>query len=259
MGTVSHHGRVTAYRITRTDGEGPTALYVHGSGGTHQLWAYQYAPSGPTHPAVAIDLSGHGDSEDIETEPGPETLAEYAADVVAVARETDADVLVGNSLGGAVVFEVLLETEFEPRAVVFAGSGAKLAVHEKIRDALESDFEAAIDRLHQPSLLFADANEDLLDQSKETMRETGQRVTHRDFLTCHPFDVRERLASIEVPALALVGEEDQLTPLMYHEYLAENMPNCRVATLENAGHLAMLERPEAFNESLKEFFSEQEL
>ncbi len=255
METVSHDGRETAYRVTHPDAEGPTALYVHGSGGTHRLWATQYAPDGPTHPAVAVDLSGHGNSDDIVTEPGEETLTAYAADVVAVARETGADILVGNSLGGAVVFEVVLNTSFDPGAVVFAGSGAKLAVHERIRDALADDFEAAIEQLHQPSMLFASPSEELLEQSTETMRETGQRVTRRDFLTCHPFDVRDQLSSIEVPALALVGEEDELTPPMYHEYLAEHVPDCRMAVLEDAGHLAMLEQPEAFNTALETFAS----
>lgn len=256
METVSHDGRETAYRIARPRESGPTALYVHGSGGNHRLWAHQYAPTGPTHPAVALDLSGHGDSDDIDTEPGPDTLSAYAADVAAVARETDADVLVGNSLGGAVVFEVLLHSEFDPQAAVFAGSGSKLAVHEDIRDALENDFEAAIDQLHRPSMLFADADEELLEQSKETMREVGQAVTRRDYLTCHPFDVREQLHAIDTPALAVVGENDRLTPPSYHEYLAENMPDCTQRVLDSAGHLAMLEQPEAFNESIRSFISQ---
>lgn len=256
METVSHDGRETAYRIARQDESGPTALYVHGSGGNHRLWAHQYAPTGPTHPAVALDLSGHGASDDIDTDPGQETLTAYAEDVTAVAHETDADVLVGNSLGGAVVFEVLLNSDFDPQGAVLAGSGAKLAVHEDLRDALETDFEAAIEQLHRPSMLFADADEELLEQSKETMREVGQAVTSRDFLTCHPFDVREQLHAIDAPALAVVGENDRLTPPSYHEYLAENMSDCRQRVLDNAGHLAMLERPEAFNESIQSFVSQ---
>lgn len=257
MERISHDGRETAYRITNPDASGPAALYVHGSGGNHKLWVHQYAPDGPTHPAVALDLSGHGDSDDIHTEPGPETLAAYAADVTAVASETDARVLVGNSLGGAVVFEVLLNTTFEPDAVVFAGSGAKLAVHEQLREALATDFEEAIEQLHRPSMLFSDAEEDLLQKSRATMREAGQKVTRRDFLTCHPFDVRDKVAAIDVPAVAIVGSDDQLTPPGYHEYLAENMPGCEQTVLDGAGHLAMLERPEAFNRAIETFITQR--
>ena len=98
METVTHDGRETAYRLARPEGPGPTTLYVHGSGGNHRLWAAQYGPDGPAHPAVAVDLSGHGESEDIDTDPGPATLSAYAADVAAVAEATDAAVLTGNSL-----------------------------------------------------------------------------------------------------------------------------------------------------------------
>lgn len=256
METVSHDGRYTAYRLIGTDAKGPTTLYVHGSGGNHQVWVHQYALNGPAHPAAALDLSGHGDSDDIETEPGPETLSAYAEDVAAVAREIDADVLVGNSLGGAVVFEVLLSELFAPAAVVFAGSGAKLAVHERIRTALAEDFEAVIEYLHRPSMLFADADDQMVEQSKEAMREAGQQITRRDYLTCHQFDVRDRLDELHLPSLAVVGDSDQLTPPWYHEHLADQLPDCEYGTIEDAGHLAMLEQPEAFNTALERFVTD---
>jgi pimeloyl-ACP methyl ester carboxylesterase len=251
METVVHDGRKTAYRETGADGDGPTMLYVHGCGGNHRVWVHQYAPQGPSHPAVVLDLSGHGESEDVDTGAGPETLAAYAEDVVAVARATGADVLVGNSLGGAVLFEVLLEREFDPAGVVFAGTGAKLAVHESIRRLLREDFEGVVERLHRPSYLLADPEGELLERSKEALRAAGQRVTRRDFLTCHEFDVRDRLGDITTPALAVVGDADQLTPPDYHEYLAEAMPNCELSLVEDAAHLAMLERPDAFNSVLE--------
>lgn len=253
MKTVLHDGRETAYRITGEDGEGPTTLYVHGSGGNHQVWVHQYAPSGPSHPAVAVDLSGHGDSEDLETAPGSETLAAYAADVAAVATATDADVLVGNSLGGAVVLTTVLEEYYRPDGIVLAGTGAKLAVHESIRTMLREDFDGIVSMLHEDSLLFATADEDVNAASRETIRDTGQAVTRRDFLTCHEFDVRDELDRIDVPALAVVGSEDALTPPSYHEYLAEEIPDCELETIEGVGHLAMLERPARFNDVIASF------
>lgn len=255
METVHHDGRETAYRRTGASGDGPTILYVHGSGGDHKVWVRQYAPSGPAHPAVALDLSGHGESAAIDTEPGHETMAAYADDVLAVARETDAAILVGNSLGGAVIFEVLLERDFEPAGAVFAGTGAKLAVDASLRTQLEDDFEAGIQRLHKPSMLFAGAEENVLQQSMDTFRETGQAVTRRDFLTCHEFDVRDRLDEISLPALAVVGSQDQLTPPEYHEYLAQNMPDCELHIIDGGAHLLMLERPAQFNNAIASFCS----
>lgn len=51
MESIGHDGRTTRYRVV--DGDGPTALYVHGSGASHRVCARQYAPNGPVHPAVA--------------------------------------------------------------------------------------------------------------------------------------------------------------------------------------------------------------
>ena len=253
METVSHDGRETAYRYARAGGGGPTILYVHGSGGTHRVWAKQYGSDGPSHPAAALDVSGHGDSADIDAPAGAETLAAYTEDVCTVARAVDADVLVGNSLGGAIIQRVLLERDHDFSAVVLAGSGAKLAVADPLRSWLADDFDRAVEWLHGPDRLFHDADERTRDRSEETMHEVGQSVTERDFLSCHSFDVRERLSNIRVPVLALVGEYDGLTPPSYHEFLASEISGGQVRVLDDAAHLAMLDRPAAFNAAIAEF------
>ncbi|MFB6189053.1 MAG: alpha/beta fold hydrolase, partial [Halapricum sp.] len=205
METVEHDGRTTAYRLAGDAADGPVVLAVHGSGGTHRIWANQYGPNG-CRPFAAVDLSGHGGSEDTETEPGAATLDAYVEDVTAVARAVEADVLVGNSLGGAVVLTALLDGAVDPAGVVLQGSGAKLAVHEDLRALLAGDFERAIAVLHGPDMLFHDPDETILERSKAQLRATGRAVTERDFLTCHRFDVRDRLHEVDVPALAVVGE-----------------------------------------------------
>jgi len=256
METVTHDGRETAYRLAGDshddDIDAARVLYVHGSGGTHRLWGGQYAPDGPTHPAVAIDLSGHGDSGDVETEPGPETLEAYARDVRAVAEATGADVLVGNSLGGAVCLHLAIGTDFDPAALVLAGTGAKLAVFEDLRTWLAEDFERAIEFLHGPDRFFHDADARTVERSRQAMYETGQAVTRRDFLTCHRFDVRDELPTVDVPTLAVVGEHDSLTPPSYHEYLADQTGGT-YAEIDDAAHLAMVEQPAAFNERVGAF------
>ncbi len=251
MQRVRHDGRETAYVHVRPGADGPRVLYVHGSGGSHAVWGNQY-DRGPM-PAVGIDLSGHGRSEDISTEPGPATLSAYVADVLAVARVTDADVLVGNSLGGAVLLELLAAGASDPAGVVLAGTGAKLAVTERYRTALAEEFDRAIELLHREDRLFHDADPEALDRSIEAMAAVGQAVTRRDFVTAHAFDIRDRLAAIETPALAVVGEHDQLTPPWYHEYLAAELPRCERAVIADAAHLAMIEQPQAFTAALEAF------
>ncbi|MFC7154413.1 alpha/beta fold hydrolase [Halomarina halobia] len=254
METVAHDGRTTSYR--RTDfGDGPTVLYVHGSGGNHGVWVRQYGWRGHTGPAVALDLSGHSESDDVTTPPGLETLDAYADDVLAVAREVGADVLAGNSLGGAVVLRVALDRrdDLDLAALVLCGTGAKLGVADPLKDALADDFERAIRTLHGEDMLFHDADDEARAASEAAMRETGRAITERDFLTCDAFDARERLGDLDVPCLAVTGEHDRLTPVAFHEYLAERLPDCDLAVLPDAAHLSMIEESEAWNAALAEF------
>ncbi|ELZ01214.1 alpha/beta fold family hydrolase [Natrialba chahannaoensis JCM 10990] len=254
METVSHQGRETAYEVSDRGGEGPTICFVHGSGGTREVWKSQHRLA-DQYPVVTLDLSGHGDSDDIDASAGYMTLSAYADDVIAVATETDASVLVGNSLGGAVVMHILLERgdEYRPDAVVLTGTGARLGVLEDLRNWLENDFERAVEFLHGPDRLFHDAKSELAAYSSDQMRACGQAVTQRDFETCHAFDVRDELSGIDVPTLVVYGEHDKLTPPRYHEFLVDEIDGARSVALEDAAHMVMLEQPAAFNESVSEF------
>jgi len=256
MQRVSHHGRETAYRLSERGGEGPTLLCIHGSGGAHGVWKAQARLSDDS-PVAALDLSGHGESGDVAAEPGYETLTAYTSDVIAVAEAVDADVIAGTSLGGAVAMWCTLERNVDVDGLVLAGTGAKLAVLQDLLNWLRGDFDRAVSFLHGPDRLFHDPEPEYVELSEETMHErVGWSVTHRDFRTCHEFDVRDRVGEIDVPTLAVVGEHDRLTPTQYHEYLAAELPDCELAVIDDAAHLTMLERPAAFNEVVRSFLAD---
>lgn len=246
MNTVAHDGRTTTYRVV----EGPAGdrLYVHGSGGDHRVWAAQY---GRGRGGVALDLSGHGDSDDVVD---GDILRRYADDVVAVVRETGARVLVGNSLGGAVVLRVALD-RLDPVALVLCGTGARLAVADDLLGLFATDFEAAIDHLHDPDRLFHDPDEPLVERSRATMRAAGRAVVERDFRACEVFDVRDRLDELSLPALAITGEHDRLTPPWLHEDLADALGGDCVL-VDGAAHLSFLERPGAWNDAVDGFLAD---
>ena len=253
MKSVEHAGRRTAYRVADRGDGSKTLVFVHGSGADRRVWKAQDRLAS-SHRVVALDLTGHGSSSDIEVAAGPSCLEVYAADLAAVAEAEAADVVIGNSLGGAVVQWALLETELDPTAAVLVGSGAKLAVHEDIRQMMTADFDSAIDFLHRPDLLFTDGVDERLEAaSRDAMRACGRQITERDYLTCHSFDVRDRLDEIDIPVLAIGGSRDRLTPPMYHQYLARNLEHGVLSLVEDAAHLVMLEQPTSFNTNLEAF------
>ncbi|MER2137460.1 MAG: alpha/beta fold hydrolase, partial [Arthrobacter sp.] len=68
------------------------------------------------------------------------------------------------------------------------------------------------------------------------------------------FDVRSRLAEIEVPVLAVAGAEDVVTPASFAELIADGVQNGRCAVVPDAAHLVPAEQPAVAAELLGSFF-----
>jgi 3-oxoadipate enol-lactonase len=60
-------------------------------------------------------------------------------------------------------------------------------------------------------------------------------------------DQRERVHEVRVPTLVLCGSEDRVTPPPLSSALTKLIPGAQYDTIEGAGHLSNLERPDAFN------------
>ncbi|MEM7489768.1 MAG: alpha/beta fold hydrolase [Pseudomonadota bacterium] len=69
-------------------------------------------------------------------------------------------------------------------------------------------------------------------------------------------DRRETLRGVRVPSLILCGRQDALCPLHRHETMAALIPGARLVVLDGAGHLPVLEQPEAVNTALAAWLTE---
>ena len=61
------------------------------------------------------------------------------------------------------------------------------------------------------------------------------------------------LASIHVPTLIVVGEQDTITPPALSEQMYQAIKGSEYVAIPDAGHLSNLEQPEAFNAALARF------
>ncbi len=68
-------------------------------------------------------------------------------------------------------------------------------------------------------------------------------------------DGREDLKKITCPSLVLCGRQDALTPLALHEEMAAAIPGARLVVIEDCGHLAPLERPDAVSAAMRDWLS----
>lgn len=235
-------------------GEKPPLVLIHGAGGTHLHWPAALRRLNGFR-VFALDLPGHGRSEG----PGEQHIAAYAQavcdwmDAVGVRRA----VFMGHSMGGAIAQTLALEASERVLGLVLVGTGARLRVAPAILEgtASEATFPQAVqtivDWAFSPS---TDAR--MVDIAARRWAEVRPSVLHGDFLACDRFDVIPRLKDIMAPTLVVCGEDDRLTPLRYAQFLAEHIPHARLVTVPRAGHMVMLEQPQAVAQAVEAFLEE---
>lgn len=228
------------YARTRCERPGaPTLVLIHGAGGSHLHWPAELRRL-PDATTYALDLPGHGRSD----YPGCDTIAGYVVALIDFldATNTDRAVLAGHSMGGAISQAAALAHPERVAGLVLVGTGARLRVASAILDSILSDFEGAIDLVTRWAWAPG-APEELTNVGRRTMAETPPPVLHGDFHACDDFDVMQRLDQISAPALVITGTLDRLTPHKYGLYLAQHIPDARLATVEGGGHMMALEQP----------------
>lgn len=69
-------------------------------------------------------------------------------------------------------------------------------------------------------------------------------------------DVTEFLPSVACPAVIVVGQEDQITPVSCAEAIKGGVRHATLRVMPGVGHLSPIEAPEALNEALRGFMAE---
>jgi pimeloyl-ACP methyl ester carboxylesterase len=87
------------------------------------------------------------------------------------------------------------------------------------------------------------------------MMQCRPEVLYGDFMACDRFDLINEVEKIIFPTLLLCGDDDQLTPVKYSQFLHSRIKGSKLEILPNAGHMVMMEAPQAFNEKIREFIS----
>lgn len=221
-------------------------VFVHGSGGDGRVWRDQVAGLAN---ARAVTLPGHPDGARCET-------VEAASDWLHAELPAPGDegrVLVGHSLGGAIVLQYALDHGTSLAGIVLIGSGARLRVHPATLATLERCIEEPDDFPKVFEDWYRKLPEDFRRELHDLSMALGPACFLDDLRACHRFDVMDRLGEIDLPALALVGSDDAMTPPKYSAYLAEHLPRGELCVIEGGTHFVFAEQPEAVNRALGAF------
>jgi 3-oxoadipate enol-lactonase len=164
---------------------------------------------------------------------------------------------VGCSMGGYLVFELWRQARERIPAAVFVDTrvGADTPEVREGRDAtIRLLGEGGFDPFWEgqaPKLFSRGTPPEVVERARSIAAEQPitNLVATLQALAARP-DSRDTAASMAVPALVVVGEEDVLTPPSEAEELAALLPLGRLVRIPGAGHLVPLERPDELNEEL---------
>ncbi len=254
-------------------GSGRPVVLVHGYTLSIAVWTLQLerwpgAVGGLQ--VIAYDQRGHGASD-----VGADGLTVDALvdDLVAVLERLDLHdaVLVGHSLGGMVVQALAAR---RPEVVARRVAGAVLmSSAPKGLSITGSPVAAIVERLGSafgrvaPSVM---GNDDIgflmaamgvgerppawvIERSQELIGATSPETVMAGARALLRFDIVDELGAIDLPVLIVCGTRDRLTPMKQSELMAERIPGARLARIERAGHVIMLERPDELDTLVLDF------
>ena len=249
----------------REAGSGDVVLFLHGIGHSRIAWDRQLEDLSDRWRCVAWDLPGFGASEPLEAMTFP-AIADAAVSLLD-RLGVDSAHFVGLSFGGQQALHVAVGHPDRVRSLVLADTSPAFGTNGMTR-------EEWIDQRLEPlrsgltpadiaeSVMAGVSGPDFSGPDFDLAVAAMGRLTpqgYEDAVRCLPtHDVRDALATIDVPTLVVVGELDPATPPSTARLLADGIPDARLVELPGIGHLTPNEAPREFNRLVREFLDAQD-
>jgi 3-oxoadipate enol-lactonase len=248
-----------------TVGSGRPIILIHGFTNYGLVWTPQL--SSLVHrgwQVILPDLSGHGRSDPATATTTVRDLTQDICtlmDVLHVERAT----VCGLSLGGMVAQHLAIEHPGRVDGLVVANSRASFA--DPRYEGVIAGWIELFEQPDGPRKRLQSVWPNMLNEAFRASS-TGRATlaAWSDVLGAIPgtslshvargmtsFDLRDRLANIEVPTLVIAGEQDKLFPPAETREIADGIPGAQFAVIPQAGHLSSLDSADAFNELLCSF------
>jgi 3-oxoadipate enol-lactonase len=252
----------------RDEGEGPPVVLIHAGIAQLESWDTVAAALVNAHLRVLRpDLRGwgHSTTEDVAFSP--------RADLVALldARAVDQAVLVGNSMGGLLAFDVAIE--HPERVIGVIGVGAGLGGYDGGDTADEAKIFAEMERLEAADPPDPDAIAELDVRAwvdgpgqpegrapqwiRDAVREWDRAINQPRHVMGQRQQLdppaAERLEQLTCPVFAVAGTLDFTYVVDTARYLELNAPNARAIVWDDVAHMIGMEQPDRLADMIVAF------
>jgi pimeloyl-ACP methyl ester carboxylesterase len=243
-------------------GSGPALVLVHGFiGDGRSTWSAQLDDLSDEFTVVAWDAPGAGRSS---LPPESFRAPDYAACLAGFIRalRLHRPHMVGLSFGGIVALEMFRRRTAVPRSLVLAGAYAGWA-GSLPADAVAERLRTSLERADLPPDRFAEAMlSSMFSESAPAEAVAAFAASVRAFnpagframtRSSAEADLRDMLATVDVPTLLLYGDRDVRAPLGVAHGLHAAIAGSELVVLSGVGHVSPVEAPEPFNRELRGF------
>lgn len=247
----------------RVAGDGPPLVLCHSLLADDSSFDRIAAPLSETHRVVILSLPGFGASSPAEG--GLEAVADRVAEGLKAFAFDRQPTVMGNGYGGFVTLLAALRHPDLAGRLILADCGAcfseggraafrnmSTAAREKGLDAIA---DVAMRRLF--SAAYQEANPGLVAERRQRFLAVNPDTFQQACAALATLDLRDQLHTLRVPALVLVGEEDEATPPAMSRELAAGLPDARLAVLPGCAHVPQLQAPEQFLAAIRPFLAEK--
>ncbi len=243
-------------------GDGPALIFVHGLGGTGNIWNAQRTALSKFFKIVTLDLPGTGRSGKGETH---YSMDRWAEQIVALADHLGLEkfVLVGHSM--TTILGQLVAGRFPDRlnGLVLCGpmtelpAAGKEAFSKRVESVLKDGMIAVADAVLAGGLTLGtrESNAALAGLWREVLLSNVPASYAAQCRALIEASAKAEQPNIRCPTLLLVGDQDMVTPLANARAIASRVSAARIRVIPATAHMTMLERPEYFNAVLTEFMA----
>jgi len=241
-------------------GEGPPVVFVHGLGGSSNVWHGVMQAMKQHHHCIALDLRGHGRSQGR----GKFTVERWAKDTQRLIHhlELPAVTMVGHSMGTLVAQYIAQSSPETIDQLVLVGgiSYFQPPTADAYRERAELVEADGMDVLVEPWLEGAVSPQSHAVHAGMVglLRELFLRNEPQHYAkSCRAIADAPRIRRDEIgqPTLIVAGAHDRSTPLAMAEELRSSIPVSRVKVLPDVGHWSPVETPGLVAATILEFLT----